>query len=392
MTFAPLQKSERANFRQMLSPPDNARMSAAVLMFLLSSLAVPFSEIEGLALLLLAYAAIFYYTLTRSVPAVLLVALPGVLLFGISAAIPMLDSAFTLPAAYAALVLGSVNGAFLILHNRTPRRALPLLALPTVSYLAVWLISSDPLKALLALLPALLGAALAYCILTCRTHTSSVLLLAIVMGAAAVCAWMILLAANGFPEGNVLVSLVESVRGGIFDFYTEAFTLYAEQGLSLGYSSVDLQNVAVLFGNILPGLFGASCLVLSYVILRVMLRLMLSWNTLSRCPARLTVLTVSPVAAGVFVLSYLISLFAGATLVGTICENLSILLTPVLVLVGVSALMGKGAERSCLSHALLLVVFIFLWINPAVALGMTALIGAVHILVARFAPHDKGGK
>ena len=107
---------------------------------------------------------------------------------------------------------------------------------------------------------------------------------------------------------------------------------------------------------------------------------------------RLAVLTVSPVAAGVFVLSYLISLFAGATLVGTVCENLSILLMPVLVLVGVSVLMGKGAERSCLSHVLLLAVFISLWINPAVALGITALIGAVHILAARFAPHDKGGK
>ena len=392
MTFAPLQKSERAAFRQMLQTPDNARMGASVLMFLLSSLAVPFSEIEGVALLFLAYAAIFYYTLTHSVPSVLLVALPGALLFGVSSFIPLLSSPFTLPAAYAALVLGGMGGAFVLLHNRTPRRALPLLLLPVAVCLTVWLITRNPFQVYLALLPAILGGVLAFCILTCRAHTPSVLLLATVAGGLAVGGWMIFLAVHGFPDGNVLIALVESVRACILHFYTEALALYAEQGLSFGYSSLDMQNIAALLGNILPGLFGASCLLLAYILYRAMLRLMHAWGTLPRIPVRLASLTVSPMAAGVFTISYLVSLFAGATLIGTVGENLAILFEPVLVLVGVSVLMGKGAERSCLSHVLLLAVFIALFLNPAVALGVTALVGAFHILAARFLPHDKGGK
>ena len=66
MTFAPLSKAERAEWRQMLSPVEGPRLLAAVLMLLLSSLTLVFCQSATVAVLFLLYAVVFYYSLTHS--------------------------------------------------------------------------------------------------------------------------------------------------------------------------------------------------------------------------------------------------------------------------------------------------------------------------------------
>ena len=394
MTFAPLEKRERAAFREMLNPQGSQKTGAAVLMLLLSSLIIPLCTNEILSMLYLGYAAVFYYSLTRSVPAVLLVALPGVPLFALSSYVPGLATPFALPAVYAALVLGAVGGAFLIIHNRKPARALSLLSLPVAAYAAAYLATSSPYKALLVLLPAVLALVLALCILNCCAHTPSVLLLACVAAAMAAIGFLLYLLVMGWPVANPLSYLADSVRAGVVGFYRQMVALYAESGLELPFSEMDIKNMAALLGNVLPGVFGIACLLLAYVTWRVMLRLMIVWQTLPRVPLRLAAVTVSPMAAGVFTLAYVIAFFANtgtATLLGTVCQNLYLLFLPALSLMGFSVIMKKRADRTRFSGFLLVALVATLFISISTALALASFIGAFHILAAYFTSHDKGG-
>lgn len=396
MTFTPLKKEERAEWRGLLAGTDNARLAAAFLLLLLSSLTLALCESSAVAALYLVYAVVFYYTLTHSIRSILLLALPGVLLFTVSYGIGGTAFAFALPAAYAALLLGSVAGAFLILQLSRRPRLYPVLALvPAVAYLIALAVSRSPRLALLALLPAAVAAVLGFCILTCRPQTSSLLLIATVIGALAVGAYLVYLLFTGFPAGNVLVALVDRLRAGIVSYYNALVQASAAQGMYTGLSPNDIENAAALLGNLLPGLFIVACLLLAFAMWRMLLRMLVQWQTLPRVPVRLAALTVSPYAAGIFVVAFLVSAVANAetvTLVGMLAENLSFVLQPALMLVGWSGLFSAKATPSCLTSLIGFALIGLLFFNPGLALTGLAFLGAFYILRANLSPQNKGEK
>ena len=151
MRFTPLDKQARAEWQEMLNPADSAHLGAAAALFLLSALALPLCRFEAVAGLYLLYAAVFYYMLTHSFGALVAIAAPGALLFGMSALTPGLPHPYLMPAVYTALVLGGVGGAFLLVHCRE-KKHLGFLALPAVAY-AIAAVATDPLLALLVLIP-----------------------------------------------------------------------------------------------------------------------------------------------------------------------------------------------------------------------------------------------
>jgi hypothetical protein len=109
---------------------------------------------------------------------------------------------------------------------------------------------------------------------------------------------------------------------------------------------------------------------------------------------RVAVLTVSPLAAGLFVLAHVASTLANATeptLFGTVCLNLAILLIPALALVGFTSLLPNGKQRSCLSLLLAFGLIALLWVRPDLTFILSAYIGAFHILTSRIF-HRKGEK
>ncbi len=388
MPFAPLTKAERADWQELLAPADNARMTSAVMLFALSSLAIPFSLNHMVALLYVLYAVIFYYALTKSLPAVLLPALPAMLLFSVSSMFPDLPSFFTLPAIYAAALLGGVSGAFLMVQCRTPRRFLTLAIIPIGAYVITVLITADPARALFALIPTGLSLLVSYCFLTCRPLNSTVLLIATLVGGIAVVSWLATMALTTWPAGNPLIALTDTVRTGVYNMFKEADLFYATQGLDLAISDLAIRNVAALLGNILPGLFLALCLLFAFGTWRIFLRLIAAFGTLPRIPARLGAVSVSAVSATLFLCCYFISLVSGTVSVfGTVCQNLLLVLEPALILVGISSLFSRKEARSCLSTLLLVGVLVLFALNPLSALSLTALIGAVHVLLSRFLPH-----
>ena len=123
--------------------------------------------------------------------------------------------------------------------------------------------------------------------------------------------------------------------------------------------------------------------------------MMLSFGTVKRIPISLSGLTVSPVCAILYLLTYLLAMLSGGaevTLFGTVCQNLLFALMPILSLVGLASLFGKGAQHSCLSRLLLIAVFAYFWLNPVSALTLAAALGALNILLSRFLPHDNKGE
>lgn len=393
MNFAPLDKSARATWRELLTPPSPARAAAVVLLCLFSLLALCCCEIPLICFLYLICAAAFYYYLTHSVFAVILIALPGLLLYSLSGFLPVVSAnPLLLPTAYAALLLGSVCSAFLIIHNA--KRAYLLLVIPVIPAGLCVLLTGSFARAMVVLIPVALACAIASSVLNCRAQTPSLVLSTAVLAACGIAAWLVLFYLKGWSDPNPLLAFVEEFRQSYVGLYEELLKPYAEQGILIGISEDALQNAAVLIGNILPGLYLALCAVFAFGAWRMMLRLLQAFDSLPRMPLRIAVLTVSPVAAVLFALSYLAALMANSaepTLFGTVCLNLALILTPALALVGISSLMPHGKQRSCLSSLLAFALIAALWVRPDLSLIISAYIGSFHILASRFF-HSKGEK
>ena len=125
---------------------------------------------------------------------------------------------------------------------------------------------------------------------------------------------------------------------------------------------------------------------LAFGIFRVFLRVLTCMGTLPRVPLRLGALTISPFAAALFLTAYLASVFSGADLFGTICENVAIVLEPGLFLVGFASLIGReaGGKSSKLSFFLLIALLFLFFDYPTYAVSMAALVGAARILIGFF--------
>ena len=381
MQITPLDKKTVAEWRAKLRPTDASHISAAAILFTASALALALCRIEAVAGLYLVYAAVFYYMLTHSFASLVIVGIPGVALFGVSAMAPGLPHPFLMPTVYAALVLGGLGGSFLLVHCRE-KKFLPLLALPVAAYALAGAVVG-PYLGLLVLIPAAISLVLAYGMLNCRPQTPVLMLLAAVLAGCAFVTFLVWYALQGWPAANPIAYLGQLVRDTMGSVWSTALEAYAAEGIEVSVSDTGISNLSVMVANILPGMFLAGCGVLAFVIYRNHLRVLLAWGTLTSVPLRVGALTISPLAAGLFLLSYLASAVAGGGLFGTICENLSLVLQPALVLVGVTSLLGRDPRRrSRLSFFLLIALALLLLNYPTLALSLAAVLGAVRILLA----------
>lgn len=390
MRFTPLDKQARAEWRGMLNPTDGAHLGAAAALFLLSALALPLSRVEAVAGLYLLYAVVFYYMLTHSLASILAVALPGALLFGVSALAPGLPHPYLMPAVYTALVLGGVGGGFLVIHCRE-RKHLAFLLLPAVAY-AIVAVLEGPLQGLLVLIPVALSLVLGHAMLTCRPQTPVLITTAAVLALAGAVTYLVWYALSGWPQPNPLAYLGDLVGGGVERVFRDALAALAEMGEEMP-NEIDASAVGAVLGNALIGAFLAGCGILSFLIFRTYLRVLTAWGTLSRVPLRVGAMTVSPIAAVLFLFSFLVSLFVPQSVAGAVCDNLSLVLQPALVLVGVSSLLAREHEkRSMLSTLLLLGMLMLLFYNFAMAFTVAAFLGAFRVLMAAIMTRKKDAK
>ncbi|MBQ8357561.1 MAG: DUF2232 domain-containing protein [Clostridia bacterium] len=391
-----ISKAEQASWQEMLSAPQGNQALVAALFFFFSCLALPFAESSTVSAIYILCCVIFYYALSRSIMALLYYAVPAVLLYALSALLPGAGNPMLLPCAFLALVAGGGSGAFLIAHFHDLRRHWYFLLMPVAAYAAVALITGDPLRGLLTLLPLALAVVAGVCLLRYTARTEATVSIAVILAAVLLVAGVITLGATGGFASDALSGMAEEIRGTVASFYTEARALYAEAGMDLMLTDVDITNTAALFVNLLPGLFFCVCGITAFLTWRTLLLLLLSFRSVPRLPTRLASFTMSVLSAILFLGFYIVSIFANsgeATLFGTVCQNVALVLEPGLALIGFSTLFARGRSRSCLSLILAFVLLFVLWSNPTTGLALAAFLGAFHILAARFLPSpDKGDK
>ncbi len=403
MQFAPLTKTQRTEWQEMLSPASPSQLGVAAALFLFSALVIPLSHINTVATIYLVTAAIAYFVISHSLVAVLAVALPAVLSFFVCYL--LFPTPLIIPTIYTAILMGAVSGAFLLVHCRTAKKRIPLLLLPIAAYVLPTLMIGNPLPALGALVPAALAVVLAYCVLVCKPLTPSVILIAVTVACLAVVAILIALATFGFPERGLFEGLVDFVRASFSAYFDALATLYESEQAALGESvqlyaamgevlnpSPYLVNAyADTLSNILPGLFAALCLTAGFGMWRMLVRMLTSFGTIPKVATRLSTLTISAIAAGLFLVTYVLYLLSGDTLFALVCFNISIVLTPALALVGFTSLIDPRKGRSCLSFLLAIGIVFLLMQNLVLGLSLAAFVGAFHTLLSRFMPpYNKG--
>ena len=376
---------EMAAWRALLTLPEAGRLPELLLLFFVSLLVIPFASVEAIALIYLGLVSVFYYRLTARLSSLLLPALVGFLMYSLAGTL-------LLPAGFFAVTVGGAAGALLFALVAKWQYGVALAALPSLAYLLAFLLSRDPLSALLVLLPVSVAAVGGIAVRRLFTYKSAVLLIAASLGALLLTAGLITFLALGHGGANPLVTLADTLREGIVAATEEMRGMYAEMELPFPFSTEEVVLLAALVVNLLPAIFVICLLVTAYFAWRALLQMLLSFGVLPRLPLRLALLDVSPYAAVLFMLAYLVSLIAGGggdVVVGAVASNLALILEPALSLVGGKLLLHPGEERSCLSFVLLIFTAYLLWTNPGVALVLLSFVGAIHILAVRISAARK---
>lgn len=389
----PLDKKDRLAWRELLGSPSRERYLFVLALATLQLLIIPFSEDANTGLLYLFLTLGAYFVMTRSLRAFAGVLFPVLIVY-------MLGTAFTpnggaVAITFLAMVFGGALWGYLILHAATPR-GLALLLLPCMTFVIAFLVTGDPMRGLLTLLPLPLGVVCAICALRCVRVTESVLWGAgAVVLTLAVAGALTLLATGGTLPGLVPF-LTQELRESLMRVFLEARALYEQAGISLALSDVAISNTATVMVNLLPAVFLTLSSVIAFFAFRLLVQTVLVLDELRRVPRRLVEFTVSPMTAVLFLVAFLVSLFAGndhSTLFGVAVQNFYLVLEPGLILIGFSSLFGPRAPRSCLSM-FLLVGFVFILFNdPITGLTLAAFYGAIMTIVKRFfpSPVEKGG-
>lgn len=376
--------ADRTAFCEMLETPAAPTLLAAALLFSLSALCVPFADNLYISLGYCLLTAIFYYVYSRSFLALMGLGVPALFLFS-AAGSPMLAAVFL------SLTVGASAGALLLVHRHDPKRDWYLFFLPALLYGAAALITHDPVRGLLTLLPLAIAAVMALCLLRFAEQTDAVIAVAVTLGVSLIAAALVTLAATGNFYGNLLVRLGDTVHAYVTQLFSSARAIYTEAGLPLSITDESIENSAAMIVNLMPGLYGAGCAVVGYLAWRTFLRFLVASGTLPRVPIRLAALRVSLTAAVIFAVSYLAALFSNsdhATPAGVVLQNVAMVLEPGLALVGFASLITRGG-RSCLSILLVFGLLFVLWSNPATGLALAAYYGAFQVFMLRFFPPNE---
>ena len=377
MNGTALTKTDLAAWQSLLARPDSSSLLIATLFYLTSSVVIPHATNASLPLIFLFVCAAFYYLQTRRLAAMILPAIPVMILFTAT-------GGFALPAAFVAIVFGSCSGAILLLSAKTGRERALLAPLPLLAYGAALLLGASPLVALTALLPLPCALVAAWAVHRCRGFTAAVLALSLAIGGGLLVTLLAFLAANSLLNLALLPSFIDAVGDALVATLDEAVALYAETGITIELSEVAVRNLLASLVNLSPALFALCAMVTAYFIWRTLAIWLVSFGILPRLPRLLVVPTMSVTAAALFLLATLVAFIADAktaTPKGAVAQNLALILEPGLALVGVGSLLHRNAPRSCLSLIALAALVYLVWSNPASALALAALWGAILILL-----------
>ncbi|MBR2463942.1 MAG: hypothetical protein IKB41_00720 [Clostridia bacterium] len=387
MNGTALNKTDLAAWRSLITRPSGTSLLAAAALYLFSSLLLPFAANETVSLLFVGVCALFFYMQTRTLASLIAPAIPAMLLFSVS-------GSMLLPAAFFAIVFGGACGAMLLLSAKSPRDFLSVL-LPIGAYLGALLLGATPLVALLTLLPLPVALVAMLSVRRCTPFTPMMIALTATLCLSLLTAAGVALASLDLLDVSLLPTFLSSLGDEVIALLEEAKALYAETGVTIEISEAAIRNLLAELINLSPAIFIIACMITAYFTWRTLAVLLVSFGALPRLPRILTVPTISVTAAILFILAQLAAMIANAktaTLFGAVAQNLALVLEPGLALMGLGQLLRRNAPRSCFSMLALIVLVYLIWVNPATALAVAALYGAIHVLITSYqrAKNSKG--
>ena len=378
MNGATTKKTEYAAWRGLFSQPDTEKLCVAAAIYTASALIVPLSVNETLAMLFIAVCAFFYYLQTRTLTSLFLPAVPAILLFSFS-------GSMLLPAAFFGIVFGGACGAMLLISIKDKRFYLLLALLPIVAYLIAFAVKGDPINALLTLIPLPVALTAAFVIDRAKPFIEAHIWLTGVVAVALLVALIVTMAILGILYPGFLSDLIELLNTELAAMIEEATAAYQEAGIAFSIDTVDLKNTVAMVVNLSPAIFLVLCMVTAYFTNLTAQKMLLGFGVLPRLPQRLTVPIISVFAAVLFIFAYLVSLFgstAGATVVGVVASNVSLILEPCLAYFGFLLLFHRREARSCLSLIFLFLMIGMLWFDPSLCIVLAAFYGAANVIIA----------
>lgn len=389
-----LTKEDRMAWRDILGIPNEKTTALAIIFAAVQMAVIPFAENAQFAVPYLLLSFGFYYLLTRSLFAVAGIAIPAFFLYSMSEA--YLGNGFTYTVVFLAVLFGGALGGYVLLHFHSKPAHLCLLAIPALTWGLTFLVTSDPMRGLLTLLPLPLAAVFAFFMTRCMRCTEATVAGAAALALTLALALLLTLAATGRLHGNALATLAEEWRAGISATLSDLRAAYEKAGIAYTITDVSIANAATMMVNLIPSLFLIVCSAVSFLTYRVFVHTVVCFDEMRRMPRRVLEFTVSPTTAILFLGAFLLSLLVGNghdSFFSVILQNLYLVLEPGLILIGFSALFGRGAARSCLSVFILFGLLFILFTNPGTGLTLAAFYGALSILVTRFfpSPDEKGG-
>lgn len=382
-----LNKTDLAAWRSLITRPSATRLLAAAAIYLISSLTLPFAASETVSLLFVAVCALFFYMQTRTLASLIAPAIPAMLLFSAS-------GSMMLPAVFFAIVFGGACGAMLLLSAKAPSDTV-LVLLPVGAYLGALLLGATPLAALLTLLPLPVALVAMLGVRRCIPFTPMVVALTAAICVGFLTATGAALASLDLLDASLLPGFLASLGDELIATLEEAKALYAETGITIEISETAIRNLLAELINLSPAIFIIVCMVTAYFTWRTLAVLLVSFGALPRLPRVLVTPTMSVIAAILFLAAHLAALIANAktaTPFGAVAQNLALILEPGLALVGLGQLLRRNAPRSCFSILALITLVYLVWVNPATALAVAALYGAIHVLITsyQYAKNSKG--
>ena len=275
--------------------------------------------------------------------------------------------------AYSALVCSSKNKSVL----------LPLL-LPVLSYVISFTVTNDPfisLSALIIYIPAL--------ILGIATRRGAGMTSAILSCAAALFAITVTLAAFGLYTyyGSISTYAVQIFVGDMTNFVVEYYKQSFEL-LEVEFTN-DIRQVLVLaintYVNSAVGLAMAICACVAYIAIKLQHRLFSSYGLDEHLSPESTTFTVSSVSAIVFMAAFILSFsldsFNQISIVGVVCGNLCIALTPAFSIMFFRAIKALNRRMGARGILLSVVLIAFVLLMFAASPMILPLIGAIYIIL-----------
>lgn len=377
-----LSKNDLAAWRSLIARPDIAKLITAAAVYLLSALVIPFCANESVSLIFVFACAVFFYTQTRALSALIAPAIPAVILFSLS-------GTMMLPAAFFAIVFGGAAGALLIVTVKEFWQAPALFLLLGAAYAAALLLGADIRVALLSLFPFPVALAAGLAIRRCLPFTTSVTAVAVTVGTGLVAAGTVVLALTGSLDPSGLPAFLDMLAESIVALFEESKSLYAQAGLTveISLSEEAVRNLLSELVNIAPALLALICTVTAYFTWRVLTVLLVSFRALPRLPRLLITPTMSVMAAILFSLACVVFMIADretATITGAVARNIFLILEPGLALVGMRQLLRRDEARSCLSFLFLIGIVYLIWVSPATAFAAAAFFGVAHVLITAY--------